>query len=206
MRAIAGFAGVVAVVYAAIGAAAAPAAPAKPDLARGQQIATTVCAACHGASGVSPAPANPHIAGQSGDYIAAQLEAFKSGSRANPIMAGMAAGLSPEDMRNVGAYYQTQKPVAGVARDKALALKGKLVWQAGVKQTGVPACAGCHGANGRGMPVQFPALAGQYSEVTYGWLKAYATGGRTNSVMGAVAAKMSDAEMKAVSEFISGLR
>ena len=100
----------------------------------------------------------------------------------------------------------TQKPAAGVARDRALALKGKQVWQGGVKQTGVPACAGCHGANGRGMPVQFPALSGQYPEITYGWLKAYATGGRAHPVMSAVAAKMSDAEMKAVSEFIAGLR
>ena len=109
MRAIAGFAGVVAVVYAAIAAAAAPAAPAKPDLARGQQLATTVCAACHGANGVSPAPANPHIAGQSGDYIAAQLEAFKSGTRANPIME-----ISAEDYEEVmdvnlrGTLYMSQ--------------------------------------------------------------------------------------------------
>ena len=151
MRSIAGLAGIVAVVYAGLAAAAAPAAPAKPDLQRGQQLATTVCAACHGAAGVSPTPENPHLAGQSGDYIAAQLEAFKSGARAQPIMAGMAAGLTPEDMRSVGAYYQMQKPAAGVARDKALALKGKQVWQGGVKLTGVPACAGCHGAAGRGL-------------------------------------------------------
>src|SRR5512134_3950502 len=98
-------AGVLTLVYAGATFAAAPAAPARPDLQRGQQIATTVCVACHGASGVSPTPANPHLAGQGADYIAAQLEAFKSGARANPIMAGMAAGLSPEDMLSVGAWY-----------------------------------------------------------------------------------------------------
>ena len=206
MRFIAGFAGVAALVYAGMGLAAAPAAAAKPDLQRGQQLATTVCAACHGANGQSTASTNPHLAGQGADYIAAQLEAFKSGTRPNPIMAGMAAGLSPEDMKSVGAYYQMQKPVASVARDKALALKGKQVWQGGVKVTGVPACAGCHGAAGRGIPAQYPSLAGQYPELVYGWLKAYAAGGRTHPVMGAVAAKMSDAEMKAVSEFIAGLR
>jgi cytochrome c553 len=206
MRFIAGFAGVAALVYAGMALAAAPAASAKPDLQRGQQLATTVCAACHGANGQSPAPTNPHLAGQGADYIAAQLEAFKSGARANPIMAGMAAGLSPEDMRSVGAFYQMQKPVASVARDKALALKGKQVWQGGVKVTGVPACAGCHGAAGRGIPAQYPSLAGQYPDLVYGWLKAYASGGRNHAVMGAVAAKMSDAEMKAVAEFVAGLR
>ncbi|QJR13249.1 Cytochrome c4 [Usitatibacter palustris] len=121
-------------------------------------------------------------------------------------MQGMAAGLSPEDMFNVGSYFERQKPVSGMAKDKALALRGQQVWRGGVKSTGVPACAGCHGAAGRGMPVLNPALAGQHFELTYGWLKAYASGGRTHPVMNAVAAKMTDAEMKAVAEYVSGLR
>src|SRR5688572_25870674 len=119
MRAVTRFAGFMTLVYAGVSAAAAPAA-AKPDLARGQQLATTVCAACHGATGISAAPANPHLAGQGADYIASQLAAFKSKARPSPIMEGMAAGLSPEDMIAVGAYYQSQKPVEGLARDKAL--------------------------------------------------------------------------------------
>jgi cytochrome c553 len=206
MRFPTGVAALLTLVYAGGAFAAAPASPAKPDLQRGQQIATTVCAACHGASGASPTPANPHLAGQNAEYLAAQLEAFKSGARANPIMAGMAAGLTPEDMKAVGAWYEMQKPVASAARDKALALRGRQVWQAGVKANGVPACAGCHGAAGRGMPVQYPSLAGQYAEITFGWLKAYAGGGRNHPVMGAVAAKMSEADMKAVAEYIAGLR
>jgi cytochrome c553 len=195
-----------ALVYAGVVAAAAPAPISKPDLARGQQLATTVCAACHGADGVSNAPANPHLAGQGGDYIAAQLAAFKSGARPNPIMQGMAAGLTPEDMQAVGAYYQAQKPIQGMARDKALADRGQRIWRGGIKSTGVPACAGCHGAAGAGIPAQYPRLAGQHADLSLAWLKAYATGSRPNQVMGPVAAKLSENDMKAVSEYIAGLR
>jgi cytochrome c553 len=206
MRAVARFAGFMALVYAGVSAAAAPAAAAKPDMARGQQLATTVCAACHGATGVSAAPANPHLAGQGADYIAAQLAAFKSKARPSMIMEGMAASLSPEDMIAVGAYYQAQKPVEGFARDKALAERGQKIWRSGIKAIGLPACAGCHGAAGSGIPAQYPRLAGQHAELSLGWLKAYASGTRPSPVMGPVAAKLSENDMKALSEYIAGLR
>ncbi len=194
-----------ALVYASI-AAAAPAPVVKPDLERGKQIASTVCAACHGANGVSTAPANPNLAGQHASYIALQLAAFKSGARPSPIMQGMAAALSAEDMRNVGAYFESQKPAEGVARDKALVQRGQEVWRGGIKALGVPACAGCHGAAGHGIPAQYPRLAGQHTELTLGWLKAYATGARSNVVMGPIAAKLSENDMRAVVEYASGLR
>jgi cytochrome c553 len=206
MRAVTRFAGFMALVYAGASAAAAPAPAAKPDMARGQQLATTVCAACHGANGVGTTPENPHLAGQGADYIAAQLAAFKSGARPSPIMQGMAAPLSPEDMLAVGAFYQAQKPVEGFARDKALAERGQRIWRGGIKSTGVPACAGCHGAAGAGIPAQYPRLAGQHAALSLGWLKAYATGARPHAVMGPVAAKLSENDMKAVSEYIAGLR
>ena len=206
MRVFTGFAGVMALVYASLVAAASPEASPKPDIERGQQIATTVCAACHGPQGISPAPANPHLAGQHGDYIAAQLAAFKSGARPSPIMAGMAAGLSPEDMRSLGAWFERQPAVQSSAHDKALALRGQQIWRAGIKTSGVPACAGCHGAAGHGIPSQYPRLAGQYADLTLGWLKAYANGGRPHPVMGTVAAKLTEPDMKAVAEYISGLR
>lgn len=207
MRVLTGFAGLMALVYASIGAAAAPA-PAAPkvDLERGKQIATTVCAACHGADGVSAAPANPNLAAQHGGYVAAQLAAFKSGARPSPIMQGMAAPLTPEDMRDVGAYYEAQKPAQLVARDKALVARGQKIWRGGIKAVGVPACAGCHGAAGAGIPVQYPRLAGQHPELTLGWLKAYASGGRPSEVMGPVASRLNENDMKAVSEYIAGLR
>lgn len=205
MRVFTGFAGLMALVYASI-VAAAPAPVSKPDVERGKQIATTVCVACHGANGVSPAPTNPHLAGQHGEYIALQLAAFKSGARSSPIMQGMAASLSAEEMRGLGAYFESQKPVEGVARDKALALRGQQVWRGGIKALGVPACAGCHGAAGHGIPTQYPRLAGQYADLNLGWLKAYATGARPHAVMGPIAAKLSENDMKAVVEYASGLR
>src|SRR3954466_7895048 len=139
MRVLTGFAGVMAIVYASVAGAAAPAAAPKADLERGKQLATTVCAACHGPDGRSPAPTNPHIAGQHGGYIATQLAAFKSGARPSPIMQPMAASLSPEDMVNVGAYFESQKPVEGFARDKAMADRGRVLWRAGIPAMGVPA-------------------------------------------------------------------
>lgn len=206
MRFLTGFfAGLMALVYASA-AAAAPAPESKPDLQRGQQIATTVCAACHGANGVSPSPAQPHLAGQNAGYIAKQLAAFKSGTRVNPIMTAMAATLSPEDMQSVGDYFEMQKPVHSVARDKALASSGQKIWRGGNKQLGVPACAGCHGAGGHGIPAQYPRLAGQYPDLLLGWLKAYANGTRSSEVMGPIAARLAEPDMKAVVEYISGLQ
>jgi len=206
MRVLTGFAGLMALVYASVAAGAAPAPAPKADLERGKQIATTVCAACHGPDGNSPAAANPILAGQHGDYIAAQLAAFKSGARPSPIMQGMAAGLSADDMRSLGAYFEQQKPVGMNARDKALVQRGQQIWRGGIKSAGVPACAGCHGAAGRGIPAQFPRLAGQYPDLTVGWLKAYASGGRPHPVMTAIASKLSENDMRAVAEYSAGLR
>jgi cytochrome c553 len=206
MRSFTGFAGLMTLVYATAGVAAQPSAAAKVDLERGKQIASTVCAACHNADGNSPAAANPVLAGQHGDYIAAQLAAFKSGARPSPIMQGMSAGLSPEDMRNVGAYFERQKPTGQKARDKAAVARGQTIWRAGIKSHGVPACAGCHGAAGHGIPAQYPRLAGQYSELTLGWLKAYASGARPHAVMGPIAAQLSESDMQALSDYTAGLR
>lgn len=205
MRAFTGLAGLMLLVYASLTPAAETAAQ-KPDLARGQQIASTVCAACHGADGNSVVPTNPVLAGQHADYIAAQLAAFKSGARPSPIMQGMAAGLSPEDMRNVAAWFDSRKPAAHFAHDKALAERGQAIWRGGVAATDVPACAGCHGAAGQGIPSQFPKLAGQYADLSLGWLKAFASGTRPNPVMGPIASKLSENDMKALAEYISGLR
>ena len=206
MRVLTGFAGLMSLVYAGMASAAATAPAAKADVEHGRQIATTVCAACHGPDGNSPAAANPNLAGQHGDYIAIQLAAFKSGARPSPIMQGMAAPLSPEDMRDLGAYFQQQKPMERAARDKALVARGQQIWRSGIKSVGVPACAGCHGASGKGIPAQFPRLAGQHPELTLGWLKAYASGARPHPVMGPVASKLNENDMRALSEYTYGLR
>jgi cytochrome c553 len=206
MRVFTGFAGLMAVVYASLAAGEAAAPATKPDLARGQQLASTVCVACHGADGNSTVPANPRLAGQNAGYIATQLAAFKSGARPSPIMQGMAAPLAPEDMQAVAAYFEAQKPADMFAHDKALAERGQQIWRGGIKSQGVPACAGCHGAAGHGIPTQFPRLAGQYPDLTAGWLKAYAAGTRPHPVMEAVAAKLTENDIKAVAEYAAGLR
>lgn len=206
MRAIRGWAGLMAIVYATLAHGAAPAPLAKPDMERGKVIAAGVCAACHGPDGNSPAPANPILAGQHADYLAAQLAAYKSGARANPIMAGMSATLTPEDMRNVSAWFARQVAKPSAAKDPGRAARGQQIWRGGIRQGSVPACAGCHGAAGAGIPAQYPRLAGQYPELTFQWLKAFANGGRANAVMQDIAARMSEADMKAVSEYAAGLR
>ena len=188
--------------------------PAKPDLAKGQAIASQACAACHGADGNSPAPANPKLAGQVAEYLEKQLQSFKAApgkkqERESAVMAGIVANLSPEDMRNVAAYYASQKPKGGVSRSRELVFAGRKLFRAGNAATGLPACAGCHGPNGAGVPAQYPSLAGQYAEYTEAQLKAFHGGQRandTNRMMRAIAAKMSDTEMRAVSDYIAGLR
>ncbi len=182
-------------------------AQAKADLERGQQIATTVCAACHGADGNSAISANPHLAGQVEQYIASQLSAFKSGTRVNAIMAGMSAGLAPEDIKAVSAYFAEQKMIRpAAAQDKKLAEEGQQIYRAGIKKLDIPACAGCHGANGAGIPAQYPRLAGQWPEYTFGGLDGFAKDKRKHPVMSTIAKRMNESQMKAVAEYVAGLR
>jgi cytochrome c553 len=178
------------------------------DPAKAQTLATSVCAACHGADGNSLLPANPSLAGQFPEYLYKQLRDYKSGARKNPIMAGMVATLSEEDMRNLAAFFAAQKPRPGVANNAALATAGQKVFRTGNAGTGVAACAGCHSPNGAGIPLQFPRLKGQHPDYTLAQLRAFRAGERDNdlsSMMRMIAARMSDQEMQAVAEFIAGL-
>ena len=187
--------------------AAGAAAPAfKPDLQRGQQVAAT-CMACHTADGTRGAPANPILQGQHAEYLAKQLREYKSGKRANAIMQGMAAALSDEDMRHVAAFYASKPPVPGFAQNKETVELGQSIWRGGIMAKGVPACAGCHSPNGAGIPAQNPRLGGQHAEYTEAQMLAFRSGARGNSAqMTAIAARMNDREIKAVSDFIAGLR
>lgn len=182
-------------------------APAKPDLARGQEIATQVCAACHTADGSRGSPANPILAGQHADYLTKQLVEFKSGKRANPVMSGMAAPLTEADMKNVAAFYATKTAKPGAAKNKDTVLLGEKIYRGGIAAKQVPACAGCHSPNGAGIPAQYPRLSGQHGDYVEAQMVAFRQGTRNNSVqMTAIAAKMSDKEIKAVSDYIAGLR
>jgi cytochrome c553 len=191
------------------------AATAKPDLAKARQIAGQVCAACHGADGNSVAAANPNLAGQDADYITLQLAHFKAGIRVNPTMQAMAASLSDDDMRSLGAYYAQQKPKGLAAKDPSLVKSAQQLWRGGDAANGVPACSACHSPTGAGIPKNFPRLAGQYADYTYAQLKAFKAGERgadaagrdiNGRVMNAIAQKMSDAQMKAVADYAAGLR
>ncbi len=179
------------------------------DPAKAQPIATQICVACHGADGNSPLPINPSLAGQHREYLLKQLNEFKSGNRSNPVMMGMVAGLSAEDMRNLAAYYAAQKPSETAAKDKELIAQGRKLFRGGNAATGVAACAGCHSPNGAGIPSQYPRLAGQHPEYVVAQLKAFRAGERandSNNMMRAVAARLTDKEIAAVAEYLSGLR
>lgn len=183
------------------------------DLQKGAQIAQGACAACHGPDGNSALPANPKLAGQHFDYLVKQLHNFRPGTdgkpatRVNAIMAGFAATLSEEDIRNVSAYYASQPHQYAVATDGALVAQGQKIWRSGIPDKGVPSCAGCHGPSGAGIPAQYPYLKGQWAEYTVSQLKAFRDGTRQNNQsMTTIAQRLSDAEMKALGEYAAGLR
>jgi cytochrome c553 len=181
----------------------------KTDTARGRTIATQVCAACHGVDGNSPSPANPKLAGQVPEYVTKQLADFKSNrQRKNAIMAGMAAPLSKEDMKSLGAYFGEQKPMQDSAHNKDTVALARKIWRGGDTGRGLAACAGCHGPAGTGLPAEFPRLAGQHAEYTEAQLKLFRSGERANDpngMMRDVASKLSDAEIKALADYIAGL-
>jgi cytochrome c553 len=181
-----------------------------PDLARGQKLAADVCAACHGADGNSVLPANPKLAAQIADYTAKQLADYKANKeRKNPIMMAMAAPLSAEDMRAVAAYFASQKPKPGAARNKETVTLGQKLYRGGNAATGVPACAACHGPDGSGILAQYPRLSGQFADYTAAQLRAFRSVERANDpnqTMRNIAARMSDREIAAVADYIAGLQ
>ena len=184
------------------------------DIARAKPIAESVCAACHNADGNSSLPANPKIAGQIPEYIYKQLTEFKSVDgappvRENAIMNAMVAGLSDEDMRALATYYSEQTLQPEKATNAETVVAGQNIWRGGIAAKGVPACAGCHGPAGAGMPAQYPRIAGQFADYTLLQLQSFRDGGRANDpnqMMRMIALKMTDAEMRAVADFAAGLR
>lgn len=168
-----------------------------------------VCASCHGADGNSQNPVWPSLAGQSAAYIAHQLKLFKSGERDNAIMAGQAAGLSEQDMRNLGVYFAQQTAKPGVA-DESLVEAGAKIYHGGKPDDDVPACAGCHGPSGLGNPTaMYPRLAGQHAPYVASQLKAYRDGERKNyrtgAIMTGVSEGLSDEDIEALASYVSGL-
>jgi cytochrome c553 len=187
--------------------AAKPQGPVKPDLTAGSSKYAAVCASCHGADGNSGAPANPKLAQQHPEYIVKQLQEFKSGVRPSPIMKAFAAQLTEADMKNIGYWVGSQKAKPGFAKDKELVSLGERIYRGGIGDRQVAACAGCHSPNGAGVPSQYPRLSGQHADYTDAQLKAFRDGARKNSTqMSQIAARLNDREIRAVADYIAGLR
>lgn len=183
------------------------------DVDKGREIAMTVCIACHGPDGNSPTAANPKIAGQHTAYLFKQMQDFRIGpdgkaKRVNAIMNGMIAPYSDAQLMDLAAFYASQKQTGGAARNRATLNLGKKLYRAGDASKGLPACAGCHGPAGSGIPAQYPRISGQFAEYTEAQLKAFRTGERANDpnkMMRMIAARMTDAEIQAVADYIAGL-
>mgnify|MGYP003586649376 FL=1 len=187
-------------------AADAPAAP-KVDLAKGAASYSAVCVACHAADGNFTVPLQPVLAQQHPEYLLKQLLEFKSGARKDPVMQGFATILTEQDARNISWWLASQKAKNGFAKEPTLVMLGERIYRGGIQDRQIPACAGCHSPNGAGIPSQYPRLAGQFADYTAKQLVAFRDGTRGNNpVMHDVSAKMNDREIKAVSDYIAGLR
>ncbi|MDB5952104.1 MAG: uncharacterized protein JWR65_3959 [Massilia sp.] len=191
------------------------AAPAKADAAKGGTLYDTgdaarslpACVSCHGAAGNSTIAANPKLAGQIENYVYKQLVDFTSPNRNQPIMTTYAKMLTDDEKKNVAAYLGAQQQKPGAAKNKDTLELGKKIYRGGIADRGVAACASCHGATGSGLPIQYPRLAGQHQDYTVAQLVNFRTGGRKNSApMSTLAKRLSDDEMKAVADYIAGLK
>ncbi len=182
----------------------------KPGDAAAGQAKAAVCGACHGMDGNSPIAMYPKLAGQSEQYMVRQLTDFKSGARENPIMLGMAAPLSTQDMHDLGAYFASQKPQSGVA-DQALVERGQTLYREGDATRYIPACMGCHGIDGRGNPgARYPQLTGQHAQYTEATLKAWQDGvtwgdDAYSKIMPEIAVKLDPQDIAALASYIEGL-
>lgn len=167
---------------------------------------SAACAGCHGPDGNSANPLWPKLAGQDAQYLAKQLQDFKTGKRKDAMMAPLATGLSTQDMADIGSYFAAQKAVSGTAKADAVKL-GERLYRGGNAKSAVSACMSCHGPSGHGIPSRFPRVSGQHAAYTEKQMLAFKTGQRSNDseIMTTIAFRMSEAEIKAVAQYMSGL-
>jgi cytochrome c553 len=172
------------------------------------QAKSQICAACHGLDGNSLMPQNPVLAGQVPGYIAQQLAQFKSGVRKNAIMAGMTQLLSEQDMQDLDAWFssQTAPPRTVSADDLELAHTGEKLYRGGDSEMSVPACMGCHGPAGLGIPPNYPRLTGQWSTYLEDQLLAFKDGQRASPIMGPIAFRLSAEQIKTLAVYMSALQ
>ncbi len=199
----------------------------KPDAAKGGQLyeqgdgarGMPSCASCHAAGGNSVMPANPNLSGMSHEYLAKQLRDFKikdgadkparNGPAGAPtIMTALVANLTEADIQNI-ALYLAMQPVRdpATAGHESLKERGRMIWRGGLPERNVPACASCHDACGRGIPGLYPRLSGQFPSYLEAQMKLFSSGDRNNSApMHDIANRMTDADIRAVSDYAAGLR
>ena len=172
------------------------------------QAKSQICAACHGLDGNSLMPQNPVLAGQVPGYIAQQLAQFKSGVRKNAIMAGMTQLLSEQDMQDLDAWFssQTAPPRTGSADDLELAHSGEKLYRGGDSEMSIPACMGCHGPAGFGIPPNYPSLTGQWPTYLENQLLAFKDGQRASPIMGPIAFRLSAEQIKTLAVYMSALQ
>jgi len=200
---------------AAMAASAATATAVKVDAAKGAALyengdparGLPSCVSCHGAGGNSTIVANPKLSGQFSTYTHKQLVDFTTPGRQNPVMTTFASMLTAEEKTNIAAWLATQAHKPGAAKNKDTVELGRKIYRGGIAERGVAACASCHGASGSGIPAQYPRLAGQHQDYTTAQLEAFKTGTRGNSPqMTTLSQRMSPEEIRAVSDYIAGLR
>jgi len=180
---------------------------AQGNIEAGKAKATT-CIACHGVDGNSPSDIYPKIAGQHPNYIEKQLIQFKNGERNDPVMLSMVASLSEQDMKDIAAYFSAQTATPETVAPE-LAKTGRDLYMGGDKERGIPACTACHGPRGNGLQLaKFPKISNQHPAYIKSQLEKFRNGTRANDPNGMmvdVAAKLTDADIELLSEYISAL-
>lgn len=178
-------------------------------VARGNAHGAIACGACHGATGAgNPQLGYPRLSGMPAKYTVRQLDAFAEGSREHPTMAGIAKALSPDERRAVAAYFETAQAPAELHSGGGDVSRGGSLARDGDWSKGLPACGQCHGADGRGVPPDFPPLAGQSESYLKAQLEAWRQGKRSDDplhLMTAVATKLADEDVAAVAAYYAGL-
>jgi len=196
----------------------------------GARVAETKCAACHGLDGNSRDPQYPKLAGQNPNYLYWQLQSFRNGVRASDIMSPMVASLSDGDVAAAASYYARQARQPDPIKDEALVFSGKRVFFLGAGGGMGPPCAMCHGSAGQrrmpmmgrmpmgpgmmgmmgpgmmGMMADIPSLDGQHANYVIDQLNRFATGQRQGTMMNRIAAALTEADKRAVAEFVSSVR
>lgn len=197
------------------GSAHAAATAPKADAAKGGTLFSNgdaarglpACVSCHGEAGNSTISVNPKLAGQNAGYLNKQLHNFAGPERNQPVMTTYAKMLSDQEKLDIATYLAAQTSKPNAAKNKDTVEIGKKIYRGGIAEKNVPACASCHGASGAGIPVQYPRLAGQHQDYTVAQLGLFKADGRKNSAqMSTIAKRMSDDEMKAVADYIAGLK